>query len=82
MSDIEILDGSAVYYDLSAVRVTGHIVKEGLVIIEYDHLLDGKILNDPVVKNVNFYSNNEILSMMESNYYVSTTPYILPKDKQ
>lgn len=81
MSDIEILDGSAVYYDLSAVRVTGHIVKEGLVIIEYDRLLDGKILNDPVVKNVNFYSNNEILSMMESNYYVSTTPYILPKDK-
>lgn len=82
MSDIEILDGSAVYYDLSAVWVTGHIVKEGLIIIEYDRLLDGKLLNDPVVKSIDFYSNDEILEIMASNYYVLTTPYILPKDKQ
>lgn len=82
MSDIEILDGSAVYYDLSAVWVTGHIVKEGLIIIEYDRLLDGKLLNDPVVKSIDFYSNDKILEIMASNYYVLTTPYILPKDKQ
>lgn len=81
-SDIEILDGSVVYYDVSAVMVTGHIVKEGIVIIEYDRLLNGKILNDPVVKSINFYSNDEILSIMDSDYFISTTPYILPIDKQ
>lgn len=81
-SDIEILDRSVVYYDVSAVMVTGHIVKEGIVIIEYDRLLNGKILNDPVVKSINFYSNDEILLIMDSDYFVSTTPYILPIDKQ
>lgn len=81
-SDMEILDESPVYYEVSAKMVTGHIVQEGIVIIEYDTFLNGKVLNDPVVKSISFYGNDEILSMMESNFFVSSTPYILPMDKQ
>lgn len=81
-SDIEILDGSPVYYAVSAEMVTGHIVKEGIVIIKYDRLLNDEVLADPIVKSIDFYSNDEILSMMETDFFVSNTPYILPIDKQ
>lgn len=80
-SDIKILDESPIYYDVSAVHVTGHIVKEGIIIITYDRFLDGEILNNPVVKSIDFYSNDKILLMMESDFFVSSTPYILPVDK-
>lgn len=81
-SDIETLDGSPIYYAVSAKMVTGYIVKEGIIIIEYDRFLNGRVLDDPVVKSVNFYGNDEILSIMESDFFVSNTPYILPIDKQ
>lgn len=81
-SDVETLDKSPVYYPISAKVVTGHIVKEGIIIIEYDSLLNGEILNDPVVKSIHFFDDDEILTKMESDVFVSNTPYILPKDKQ
>lgn len=81
-SDIEALDETPVYYAVSSEMVTGHIVKEGIIIIEYNRFLNGKKLNNPVVKSINFYGNDEILSIMESNFFVSNTPYILPIDKQ
>lgn len=81
-SDIETLDKSTIYYDVSVETVTGHIVKEGIIIIEYDRFSDGKILNDPLVKKIKVYKNDEILNVMKLDFFVMSTPFILSIDKE
>lgn len=81
-SDIEMIDKSPIYYAISAESITGHIVKEGIIIIKYNRFLDGNILADPIVKSVDFYDNDKLLISRESDFAILSTPYILPIDRQ
>ena len=81
-SDIEMIDKSPIYYAISAESITGHIVKEGIIIIKYSRFLNGNILTDPIVKSVDFYDNDKLMISRESDFVILSTPYILPIDKQ
>lgn len=76
------MDKNRIFYPFDTDLKTGHITKEGIVIISYNIMGDGEILNDPVVESIEFYNNDEILKMREDNFFIQIMPYILPIDKQ
>lgn len=76
------MDQNRIFYPFNTDFETGHITKEGLVIISYNRMGDEEILNDPVVESIEFYNNDEILKMREDNFFIQFMPYILPIDKQ
>lgn len=76
------MDKNRIFYPFDTDLETGHITKEGIVIISYNRMGDGEILEDPVVESIEFYNNDEILKMREDNFFIQIIPYILPIDKQ
>jgi hypothetical protein len=79
-SAIIALDSNAISYPISSFDVTGHILKDGLLIVRYNRIVDGMLLNDSVVDSVEFIDNAES-SKVTDDFWVKNTPYILPIDK-
>lgn len=82
LSEICEMDKNSFFYPFDADIKTGHIVKEGMIIISYSRIKDGEILEDPVVESIENYNNDEILEMQENNFFIKYIPYIMPIDKQ
>ena len=79
-SEILVFDPNAVVYPISAQNATGHIVKDGLLVIRYSHILDGILLDDSVVYDIQFF-DNKTLSSSTDNFWIANTPFIFPMDK-
>lgn len=82
-SEILKYDESAVLLPASAVTSTAHIVQEGLLIINYERFNEetATLLNDPIVKSVTFFSNDDLTS--QDNLMInSNVPFILEIDKK
>lgn len=81
LSEIIEMDNNYFISPFSALEATIHIVKEGVIIIRYNRMQGSTILQDPIVKNIEFYDNDEILKQREKNILIKVAPYILPIDK-
>lgn len=79
-SEISGFDSNTIYYPVSYLHISGHILSDGIIIIEYDRYKDDILLNDPIVKSVKYISNNDI-ERMTDDFYVRNTPFILDIDK-
>lgn len=80
LKKVEDFDKNTIYYPISSIDVTGHIVSEGLLLIFYERINDGVLLDDPIVKSIKFISNKEIENMND-DFWVMSTPFILEIDK-
>lgn len=82
MSKSEVLnfDPNTILVPVSAVDMTVHIVQEGICIIKYSRLLDGKIIEDPIVSSVEFIENRSI-STSEDVFIRDEIPFIFELDK-
>lgn len=76
------MDQNRIFYPFDAFFITGHITQEGIIIISYSRIRDGKILEDPIVESIEIYKNDEIIGMRKDNPFIQYIPYILPIDKQ
>ena len=79
IDEIRSFDFNTIEYPLSSVELltTGHIVKEGVLIIRYR--------SGAIVKSVEFFPNESIPALQEQegiNWFVLGVPYLLPQDKQ
>ena len=79
IDEIRSFDFNTIEYPLSNVELltTGHIVKEGVLIIRYR--------SGAIVKSVEFFPNESIPALQEQegiNWFVLGVPYLLPQDKQ
>lgn len=73
-------DPNAIYLPISSKDITAHIVKEGIVIVNYVRMVDGVLLKDPLVDTIEFIENKDIPAL--NNDLVSlNVPYILDVDK-
>lgn len=75
-SEIEEIDKYCIFGSESQEDMSGHIVKEGIIVITYDGDTDSSL-----VTSIEFYDNSEVLDMMREDEFISTIPYILPSDK-
>ncbi len=82
-SEILKYDENTVLLPVSAVTSTAHIVQEGLLIINYERFNKETttLLNDPVVKSVTFFSNDDLTSQ-DNPMISSNVPYILEIDRK
>lgn len=82
LKDIGQFDNSLINYPISSAVYTGHILQDGLVIIEYDYVIDNELLPSPVVSEILFFEDSDYESLKSSeNAIVSLTPYILTLDR-
>lgn len=79
-SEVNKLDQNAIYYPVSYVNASGHILSDGFILILYERIMDGVLLDDPVVKTIEYVSNEDIEKRTD-DFWISSTPYILPIDK-
>lgn len=82
MSKSEVLrfDPSAINSPISAIDITAHIVIEGVFIVKYDRVLNGAVLEDPIVTSIEFFSNENIKST-EDPFIHALVPFIHEYDK-
>lgn len=80
-SEILYLDENAILLPISAVDVSVHIVQEGICIVKYSRMVDGKLVDDPIFCSVEFIANDNI---EKSDYMLirNNTPFIYDYDKQ
>ena len=74
------IDPNTVYFPISAMDMTAHIVKEGIVIIKYNRLVDGKISEPSSIDSIEFISNDD-LSAEDHEFIAVSVPHILEIDK-
>lgn len=90
-SEIDEIGMNEVSYPVSAVSLSGYIVKEGILLIRYRRTtdkVDGVLVFESIVESVEFIDNEEILAFKKDDdmYFGNTwtimcTPYIYPMDK-
>lgn len=73
MEDVLLLDPNFSNTSIKATLSTGHIVKEGIVNIEYD-------VDTRIVQSVQFFSNDEVLELLYESPIIFI-PYVFPQDK-
>ena len=78
--EILAFDDNAILYPVSSVEVSGHILNNGLLIIQYSRVRDGELLMSPVVSSIEFIDGSDY-NKLEDNFFVTNTPYILPFDR-
>ena len=76
--EIKQIDENTIYAPVSFTNFSGHITKEGTIILEYQRQNDSNISS--ILKEIKVYSNKEILETSESSF-MSFIPIILPDDK-
>lgn len=59
-SDVLKFDSNAIMAPVSAIEMTAHIVQEGIFIVKYSRIVDGKMLEDPIVTSIQFIDNESI----------------------
>lgn len=82
MPESEVLnfDSNTIFAPVSALEMTVHIVQEGVFIVKYARLEDGKIIKDPVVTSIQFVEN-ESLSKNDDSFIRDEIPFIFEFDK-
>lgn len=86
-SEIAFNDKNLIWVGTNPIPKTAHITKEGVVIISYYADINGKngfeglSLGDYKVKEIKYYSNEEIPLLREETPMYYYIPYILPQDK-
>lgn len=78
-SEVIDFDKQYITYPVSAVNVTGHITKNGVIIIKYSRMADEVLQYDNIVDEVEFFEDDSIKD--SDNFFIKNTPYILPIDK-
>ncbi len=74
-------DKDTIVFPVSSVYATGHILADGYLLIFYDMVVDGVLLDSPVVKSTEFTSNEELEKKLD-DFWIECAPYILPIDKR
>lgn len=79
-NDVLSYHSDAILLPISAVEITAHIVQEGIFIVKYSRVVNGAIINSPVVSSIEFIANQEI---PKSNDELIRTviPFIMEIDK-
>lgn len=67
-------DNNSVNLSREVEPATGHITQEGVVVIKYE-------LPNLIVKSIDYYSNEEIINMLQDHPLLVLT-YLLPQDKK
>lgn len=79
-SEISAFDSNSFVLPISAVDMTVHIVKEGVCLVKYSRIVDGQLLDDPIVDSVEFIDNDSIESC-ENQLIRDNIPFIISVDK-
>lgn len=78
--DIINFDLNATYYPVSVVDVTGHILSDGFMLIQYERVVNGVLVESPVVKSIEFTSNADMEGKTDA-FWIQNAPFILLIDK-
>lgn len=79
MSEILTFDSNSITFPISSITMTAHLTKEGIVLIKYDRLHEGNLLNDPIVNSIQYITNDNI---GDDELIKKNVPFILEIDKQ
>lgn len=80
LTNMVAFDPETVLSPVSAVSQTGHILADGILLINYSGLDGDRILEDPVVSSLQFITNDDIEQHIRETGGC-LIPYILPIDK-
>ena len=80
IAEMDAIDPNTLAMPTSAIIQTAHIVQEGIVIVTYRTVFDGKVLKEPILDSVEFLDNATIATQ-EKQYELQRIPYILEIDK-
>lgn len=83
MPESEVLkfDSNAIMAPISALEMTVHIVQEGIFIVKYSRLMDGELLEDPIVTSIQFI-DNESIPKSEDPFVRDEIPFVWGFDKK
>ena len=73
-------DKNTIVTPISAIEITAHIVKEGILIVKYSRFKDGKIIEDPIATSIEFIENGHIATS-EDLFIKNEIPFIFDIDK-
>ena len=79
-SKVLAFDQNTILLPISSMDVTVHIVKEGIIVIKYNRMNEGLLLDDPIVDSIEFI-DNKVLPAKEDEFINLNVPYILDLDK-
>ncbi len=74
------VDLNRISLPISALELTVHFVQEGICIVEYSQIEDGKLTDNPIVSSVDFISNESLLEN-EDPFIRLCVPFIFENDK-
>lgn len=80
ISEVLAIDTNALPMPTSMPLRTAHIVEEGVMIVTYTYVLDGRLLDEVVIEKIEFI-DNETVALHGDDLGLKQVPYILGIDK-